>query len=1066
MHHRLKQKVNVGTRHQKLGPLEAALLLLTMVSCASAQTGAVNTHSFNKFARPLVEEYCYKCHSTARHKADIDLERFTSLNDVLKHPQPWENVFDQLSIGDMPPAEARQPTAAERARLAAWVNKALDKAATRHAGDPGPVVLRRLNNAEYTYTVRDLTGVESLDPAKEFPADSAAGEGFMNTGNTLVMSPSLVTKYLDAGKLIASHAVLLPKGIAFSDKTTRRDWTDEMLGKIRAFYDRFTEAGSQDFVTQQGIPLDRSRGGSLPLEKYLTASLNVRDGAKSVAAAASGRSLSAKYLGLLVNLLNSRHPSPLLDGLRSRWQAAKPGDIPALESEIAQWQKALWKFNSVGQIGRADGPKSWMEAVSPILPQQDFHVKLAAPTNGEDIVIYLVANAPNDGRTDNVVIWRQPQLTLTNHPPVLLRDVRQLASTSEATSGASRWGLDPALFGKRPDGSAVDAASLVVQAPSILEVRLPGGLAAGAEFSTVGALDPKLGAEGRVQLQVLTARPESHPASTLAGVPFVVNENSAARREIESAFDEFRGMFPAALCYTKIVPVDEVVTLTLFYREDAPLIRLMLDDSQKAELDQMWDQLHYVSQDAITLVDGFEQLWQFSTQDGPDAPHGDHRLAPLREPIQQHAAAFMLRMLDTEPSHLDAVLDFAGKAYRRPLRENEKEELRALYRRLRQQELSHEQAIRLVLARVLVAPSFLYRLENAPAGTKPAPVSDWELANRLSYFLWSSEPDAELRALAAIGKLHQPEVLSAQTRRMLRDARVRRLATEFACEWLHIHDFESLDEKSPRHFPTFAMLRGPMYEEATRFFTDSFQNDASVLALYDTDHTFLNESLAGHYGIPGVAGAEWRRVDGVKKYGRGGILGLGATLAQQSGASRTSPILRGDWVSEVLLGERIPRPPKDVPHLPEDEASETLTVRQLTEKHVSDPRCAGCHARFDGYGFALERFDAIGRLREKDLGGRPIETRAVLFDGTTVDGAEDLRHYLLTERRDAVLEQFCRKLLGYSLGRSVLLSDRPLLAEMQAQLRKNDYRFATAVETIVHSKQFLEIRGRGAMLEE
>ncbi len=367
---------------------------------------------------------------------------------------------------------------------------------------------------------------------------------------------------------------------------------------------------------------------------------------------------------------------------------------------------------------------------------------------------------------------------------------------------------------------------------------------------------------------------------------------------------------------------------------------------------------------------------------------------------------------------------------------------------------------------MFVAPAFLYRLENAPAGAKPGPISDWELASRLSYFLWSSAPDSELLALAANGKLHKPDVLSAQARRMLGDERVRRLAAEFACEWLHIHDFQSLDEKSDRHFPTFARLRAPMYEEAIRFFADSFQNDASVLALFDTDHTFLNDSLAQHYGIPGVTGAEWRRVDGVKKYGRGGILGLSATLAKESGASRTSPILRGDWVSEVLLGEKIPRPPKVVPQLPEDESTETLTVRELTEKHISDPRCAGCHARFDGYGYALEGFDAIGRLRTADLGGHPIDTRTVLFDGTSVGGADDLRHYLLTRRRDDVLQQFCRKLLGYSLGRSVILSDRPLLAEMQAQLRKNGYRIGVAIETIVHSKQFLEIRGRDTIVEE
>jgi hypothetical protein len=294
----------------------------------------------------------------------------------------------------------------------------------------------------------------------------------------------------------------------------------------------------------------------------------------------------------------------------------------------------------------------------------------------------------------------------------------------------------------------------------------------------------------------------------------------------------------------------------------------------------------------------------------------------------------------------------------------------------------------------------------------------------------------------------------------LKSPNVRRLATEFACHWLHIHGFDALDEKSERHFPDFVKLRGDMYEESIRFFTDLFHRDGSILSILDADHTFVNEALAKHYGIPNVTGSEWRRIDGVRKYGRGGILGLSTTLAKQSGASRTSPILRGNWVSEVLLGEKLPRPPKNVPQLPEDEADTGKTVRELVEKHSSDARCAVCHSRIDAFGFALEGYDAIGRKRTKDLADRPIDTKAKLKDGTEFNGLDGLRDYLLTKRRDAFVQQFCRKLLGYALGRGVQLSDEPLLDEMQERLEKNGYRFSVAVETIVRSKQFREIRGR------
>jgi hypothetical protein len=304
---------------------------------------------------------------------------------------------------------------------------------------------------------------------------------------------------------------------------------------------------------------------------------------------------------------------------------------------------------------------------------------------------------------------------------------------------------------------------------------------------------------------------------------------------------------------------------------------------------------------------------------------------------------------------------------------------------------------------------------------------------------------------------------------MLKDARTRRLATEFACAWLHIYDFDELGEKSERHFPTFTGLRGAMYEETIRFFTDFFQRDSSVLDILDADYTFLNPDLAKHYGIPDTKFAnsnEWRRVDGIKKFSRGGILGQATTLAKQSGASRTSPILRGNWLCEVLLGEKLPRPPKDVPRLPEDEATETLTVRQLTEKHSTDPKCYGCHRRIDAYGFSLEAYDAIGRFRERDLGGRPIETHAKVMDGAEFDGLSGLRKYLLTTRRDAFLKQFCRKLLGYSLGRGVLLSDNPLISEMREQLMRHDYKISAAMEAIVRSKQFREIRGKEMASEE
>jgi hypothetical protein len=646
---------------------------------------------------------------------------------------------------------------------------------------------------------------------------------------------------------------------------------------------------------------------------------------------------------------------------------------------------------------------------------------------------------------------------------------------------ASDWGLDPAQFGRGAARGSSGAADLVVNAPDVIELRLPAELVEGTEFVASAVLDSNGGGEGSVQIQVLDKKPArptgllpsaatvtnasgpwtSDNRRILHATPILVKDESQSRIRVLQAFDSFRDIFPAALCYSKIVPVDEVVTLTLYHREDAHLGRLMLDENQNAVLDRLWDELHYVSQDALTLVDAYEQLWQYATQDADPKV-----FEPLREPIQRRAAAFRQLLVETESRHVEGVLEFAGRAYRRPLHPSERIELEELYQKLRVQELSHEEAIRLLLARVLVAPVFLYRAETPGPGMESAPVNDWELASRLSYFLWSSMPDAELRDLAAEGRLRDSDVLAGQLQRMLRDPRVRRMAIEFGCAWLHIHGFNELDEKSERHFPEFIGLRDDMYEETVRFFTDLFQHDGSVLDLLDADYAFLNAALAKHYGIPRPPGDDWQRVEGVKKFSRGGILAQAATLAKQSGASRTSPILRGNWVAEVLLGEKLPRPPKGVPQLPEDESTETLTMRQLTEKHSSDPKCSGCHQRIDPYGFSLEEFDAIGRHRDRDLGGRPIETRAKAMDGAEFAGLDGLRGYLLDERRDAFLRQFCRKLLGYSLGRGVMLSDGPLITEMLAQLNSRDYRVSAALDAIVRSKQFREIRGKEMASEE
>src|SRR5436190_6848267 len=237
-----------------VGAMLLSLFVIPQRHCAADEPELKSLETnFGSEVRPLLAGFCLKCHSGDRIEADIDLGLIKTWADVRKHPETWQKVAAMLESGQMPPKDEKQPSAAEKEKLEKWVRGYLTMEAKARAGDPGRVVLRRLNNAEYTYTLRDFTGVDSLEPAKEFPVDGAAGEGFTNTGNALVMSPALVTKYLDAAKDIADHAVLLPDGFVFSPHQTRRDWTNDKLAEIRNFYRPFSDASGGEKVNLQGI---------------------------------------------------------------------------------------------------------------------------------------------------------------------------------------------------------------------------------------------------------------------------------------------------------------------------------------------------------------------------------------------------------------------------------------------------------------------------------------------------------------------------------------------------------------------------------------------------------------------------------------------------------------------------------------------------------------------------------------------------------------------------------------------------------------------------------------------
>lgn len=365
-----------------------------------------------------------------------------------------------------------------------------------------------------------------------------------------------------------------------------------------------------------------------------------------------------------------------------------------------------------------------------------------------------------------------------------------------------------------------------------------------------------------------------------------------------------------------------------------------------------------------------------------------------------------------------------------------------------------ESGIQKALEALLVAPEFLFRVEQDPpraeAG-KAYRVSDLELASRLSFFLWSSIPDDRLLDLAERGRLKNPTVLQEQVRRMLADPRSDALIANFAGQWLHLRNIETTNP-DPFLFPFDEFLRQAFLKETELFVASIFREDRSLLDLLTADYTFVNERLAEHYGIPKVYGSQFRRV-AVTDPNRRGLLGQGSVLTVTSYPNRTSVVLRGKWILENLLGTPPPPPPPDVPELKADRNGKTLSMREQMQAHRANPVCASCHARMDPIGFALENYDGVGKWRTEDA-GMPIDASGELPDGTRFEGPAGLTQVLLTKYREDFARTATEKLLTYALGRGVEHYDNPTIRAISREAARDNYRISSLILAIIKSTPF------------
>jgi len=435
-------------------------------------------------------------------------------------------------------------------------------------------------------------------------------------------------------------------------------------------------------------------------------------------------------------------------------------------------------------------------------------------------------------------------------------------------------------------------------------------------------------------------------------------------------------------------------------------------------------------------------------KDPPEPPPSHRRIFICGHDAGQHTSA----CLRTD------IADLARRAWRRPVTAAEVDKLAGFAKMAQQDGDSFEKSMRVALEAILVSPHFLFRIETDPQpnALTPHTVSDFELASRLSYFLWSSMPDEELFRAAADHKLRKPDVLAAQVKRMLADAKSERMVDNFAGQWLELRNLDSV-KPDPQRFPQFDdELRAAMRRETELFFDSIVREDRSILDFIDARYTFLNERLAKHYGIPGVTGSEFRRVelDGTQ---RSGILTQASILTVTSYPNRTSPVLRGKFLLENILNSPPPPPPPDAGVLDESKVNLNGTVREQFEQHRAHPQCAGCHVRMDPLGFSFENYDAIGSWRTNE-GNFPVDASGKLPDGRKFNGAADLKT-ILRESKDDFAQCLAEKMLTYALGRGLEKYDRAAIRGITRQVAEHDYRFSSMILAIAGSAPFQMRRG-------
>jgi hypothetical protein len=1032
--------------------------------------------------------------------------------------EQWEKVAEMVETREMPPEDKAEifPTDDERKAVTTWIRASLRKYEAEHAGEPGRVTVRRLTSAEYAYALRDLTGID-IKVGVDASSDSVGGEGFTNFGDVQFVQDTSIEHYLEAAKEVADHAVIGAGPLEFFPDTGKTGLELSALSRINDLYASkgfrvVSGEGGRPFGLER-------YGKALFVAWYYKHRAALGDPSATIRELAAKENITGRFadhIWTVVNKPNTGYPTrQTVDGW-TRLPAPTSdisGSIAKARAGCEELYKALttwpsWFFARGDLAAGGAGDESPLTFDDTTLKAEPTHHYVYAiggrggrgrgpvVTPGPTKVFLTFADVNPQAGAAPVVIWRNARI-VTRAAVVPGRGAPGGAATAPAAAAGAtgprgRGAAGPILstqplraalpgdaaaalsFGTSPDGTPLGADDFATTGTVSFTIDVPPG---GNTLELQA--DAELGRDRNAVVRLaISDRAEGSPRDVGQRV-LLADHQSVGYEGFRSNIAEYVSLLPPN-SHGEANPADKdpvpppfdntynspehdaFVMKVKYQRNDRFFTDNMVDGADRNRLNQAWNDLFgsWPYHDAYLgmLADHFNlQLGSRRIQDVGAAQMAalPATVRPYVKSLRAHYDDVMRAQQLAQPGHVTDALAFASRAWRRPLTAEENASLRAFYQRSRTEtRLDHDAALRTLIARILVSPAFLYRVETVGAGPE-RPLTGWELASRMSFFLWSSIPDQELRRAAAAGELSDPAMLTRQVRRMIADPKARRLATEFFGQWLGFYHFDEYRGVDTGRFPEFKEeVKSAMYDEAVSTFEYIVRQDRPVREILYADYTFLNKPLAAFYGIDRAAALteKMEKVDGANRFNRGGALRLGAVLTTTSAPLRTSPVKRGDWVLRRILGTPTPPPPADAGTIPADDKTfNGLTLRERLAQHKRNATCANCHLRIDPLGFPLEGFDAVGRPRTTYADGKPVDDTGEFADDTTIVGAEGLLKYLQT-RDKQVMTTVSKKMLGYALGRTVRGSDRPLL-ETMANAGGNAP-FSTLAAAIVTSRQF------------